>query len=187
MEITHSYVGSVLGSCRYAFYLLFEDYIEAQSELARKFDPLLERFARNIGHSGVVVRPFTGDIETTRNQVLLKEWTHKEREEFRKTPGLLIIEKDFDNFNPQGDRWLYLNFGEQIYNSPVALSEYDDILSDLAEIISGSDGDFFEEELPVVRRLKLLGVAEIFEAKPEIFGFSVDLKKAASVLREMFS
>jgi hypothetical protein len=33
----------------------------------------------------------------------------------------------------------------------------------------------------------LAGVAEIFEAKLEIFGFSVDLKKAATILREAFS
>lgn len=69
MHITHSYIGSVQGNSRYSFYLLYEDYIEAQSEFAQDFDLLLERFARNIGHSGVVVRPFLGDVEATKSHI----------------------------------------------------------------------------------------------------------------------
>jgi len=186
MHITHSFKGSIQGKFRYSFFLLFEDYIQAQSSFAREFDLRLERFARNLRDDGVVVRPFLGDIERTRSDILSKNWTEKEKNQFRNTPGLLVIDTDFDEFNPREHRWLYLNFGGQIFDSPVEIDEYKDILESLAEIVANPEGDFFKEALPIVRKLKLASVAEIFEAKPEIFGFSVDLKKAASILRSMF-
>ena len=73
-----------------------------------------------------------------------------------------------------------------MYDSSVSIDEYEDVLAALVEIIANPESDFFKEALPIVRQLKLASVAEIFEAKPEIFGFSVDLKKAISTLRLMF-
>lgn len=186
MHITHRFKGSIQGRFRYSFFLLYEDYIQAQSSFAREFDLQLERFARNMEDDGVVVRPFLGDIETAKSDLLSKEWTTQEKRQFMNTPGLFVIDKDFDDFNPREDQWLYLNFDRQIYDSSVSLDEYEDILGIFAEIISNPERDFFKEALPIVRKLKLAKVAEIFEAKPSIFGFSIDLKKAASTLRSMF-
>ena len=185
MHITHRFKGSIQGRFRYSFFLLYEDYIQAQSSFAKEFDLQLERFARNMKDDGVVVRPFLGDIETAKSDLLSKEWTSQEKRQFMNTPGLFVIDKDFDDFNPREDQWLYFNFGSQIYDSSISLDEYEDILSTFAEIISNPERDFFEEALPIVRKLKLAAVAEIFEAKPSIFGFSIDLKKAASILRSM--
>lgn len=186
MHITHSYKGSVQGNFRYSFFVLYEDYIQTQSSFSRDFDLLLERFARNMRDEGVVVRPFLGDVERARGDVLSKHWTPRQLKEFEKTPGLLVIDKDFDEFDPQKHQWLYLNFGGRVYDSPIRIDEYQDILASLAEIIADAEGDFFKDTMPVIRQLKLESFAEIFEAKPEIFGFSVDLKKAASTLRKMF-
>lgn len=186
MHITHSFKGSVQGKFRYSFFLLYEDYIEAQSSFVREIDLLLERFARNMGDDGVVIRPFLGDIEKTRSHVLSKEWTEKEKSRLRDTPGLLVIDKDFDEFNPREHQWLYLNFGGQMYDSSVSIDEYEDVLSALVDIVANPESDFFKEALPIVRQLKLASVAEVFEAKPGVFGFSVDLKKAAVILRSMF-
>lgn len=186
MHITHSFKGSLQGKFRYSFYLLFEDYIQTQSSFAREFDLLLERFARDMREEGVVVRPFLGDIESTRQHVLDKEWTKQELRQLGQTPGLLIIDKDFDEFNPREHRWLYLNFGGKVFDSRVSIEDYEDVLARLAELVANPQSDFFQEALPIVRRLKLASVAEIFEAKPEIFGFSIDLKKAAGLLRSMF-
>lgn len=186
MHITHSYKGSVQGNFRYSFYLLFEDYIQVQSSFVKEIDLLLERFARNLGDTGVVVRPFTGDIETAKGDILSKKWTHDEKEELKNTPGLLVIDKDFDEFNPREHPWLYINFGGKVFDSPVTIDEYSGILATLVDIVSNPESDFFDEALPVVRKLKLSRAAEIFEAKPEIFGFSIDLKKSAALLREWF-
>jgi hypothetical protein len=184
--ITHSYKGSVQGKFRYSFYLLYEDYIQAQLSFAGDFDKILERFARNMKDNGVVVRPFLGDIESSRDQILSKEWTEKEKKEFNNTPGLLVIDTDFDEFNPRMHRWLYLGFGGLIYNSSVSMGDYDDLLTAFTEFIADPESDFFKDALPEIRELKLAGFAEIFEAKPGIMGFSIDLYKAATKLREMF-
>ncbi|MCO6451392.1 MAG: hypothetical protein J5I90_11455 [Caldilineales bacterium] len=186
MHITHSYKGSVQGSFRYSFFVLYEDYIQAQSSFSSDFDLMLERFARNMRDEGVVVRPFLGDVEKAKSDVLTKNWSPKHLKELEKTPGLLVINKDFDEFDPQEHQWLYLNFGGRVYDSPVRVDEYQDILASLAEIVSDPESDFFRDAVPVVRQLKIESFAEIFEAKPGIFGFSVDLKKSAIILREMF-
>jgi len=186
MHITHSFRGSVQGKFRYSFFVLYEDYIQVQSSFVRELDLLLERFARNLQDDGVVIRPFLGDVESTRSDVLSKAWTEKEKKELNNTPGLLVIDKDFDEFNPREHQWFYLNLGGKIFESSVSIDKYEDVLATLIEIIANPDNDFFKEALPVVRQLKLASVAEIFEVKPEIFGFSVDLKKAASMLRSKF-
>ena len=49
MWITHSYLGSTRGKMRYLFFLLYEDYIDAQTQFAQELDLFLERFARNLG------------------------------------------------------------------------------------------------------------------------------------------
>jgi len=186
MHITHSYKGSVQSNFRYSFFVLYEDYIQAQSSFSKDLDLLLERFARNMKDDGVVIRPFLGDIENAKGDILSKKWTDNQLDELSKTPRLLVIDQDFDDFDPKEHRWLYLNFGGKVFDSPVRIDEYQDILASLAEIVSDPDSDFFKEALPIVRKLKLDSFAEIFEAKPEIFGFSVDLKKAASMLRKLF-
>jgi hypothetical protein len=186
MHITHSYKGSVQGRFRYSFFVLYEDYVQVQSSFSKDLDLLLEQFARKIGDEGVVVRPFLGDVEKIKGDVLSKKWTRNELEELRKTPGLLVIDKDFDEFDPREHQWLYLNFGGKIFEKPVHLDDYRGILASLADIVSDPDSDFFKDALPVIRQLRLASFAEIFEAKPEIFGFSVDLKKAASALRKIF-
>jgi len=52
------------------FYLLLRDYIDEEKMVENQLDTYLERFGRNLGYSGTVVRPFTGDIESTRRNVL---------------------------------------------------------------------------------------------------------------------
>ncbi len=78
MHITHSFIGTIRKPYRCLFFLLLEDYIEAQTHFARELDLNLERFARNLGDSAALVRPFTGDIDTVRQQVLDKQWSEAE-------------------------------------------------------------------------------------------------------------
>jgi hypothetical protein len=113
MHITHSYMGSVMGPFKCLFFMLIEDYIEAQSQFVRDLDQELERFARKLGNSAAVVKPFTGDIDAVRSQVLDKNWTENELREVTNTPGLLMINQDFDVFNPRLHPWMIINFGRR--------------------------------------------------------------------------
>jgi len=54
MWITHSYLGTTRGDVRCLFFLLYEDYIAAQSGLSEPVRQEIERFARNMGEFGAV-------------------------------------------------------------------------------------------------------------------------------------
>lgn len=104
MFITHSYLGTIRGPYRCLFFLLLEDYIQAQSQFVRELDLELERFARNLGDSAPLVKSFTGDIDTTRSHVLDKSWNRDQSQEIVKTPGMLMINEDFDVLTQENTR-----------------------------------------------------------------------------------
>lgn len=185
MFITHTYLGTTRGSYRCLFFLLLEDYIEAQSQLLRQLNPHLERFARRLGDAGALVRPFEGDIEHTRQNVLDKRWPEQELREIRKTPGLLMINRDFDSFDPQEHPWIYINFGERIDRGVVGLTEmeYGDQLRLLAEAVHDTDKDVFATAHSVATEVSLGQSFSMFEARPGILGFSIDLVRSAEVFR----
>lgn len=185
MFITHSYAGTVQGTYRCMFYYLLEDYIEAQTAFVRELDLHLERFGRNLKDSGAFVRPFVGDIDNTKQHVLAKNWTREELERVGDTPGLLMINVDFDVFNPREHPWLHLGFGEALRESKTPASEYKDLLGNLADAILRSDSDVFEEARSVVYQVGLKDVTELFEAKPGIFGISIDLVQGAALLKKL--
>src|ERR1700731_3453571 len=162
MHITHSYLGITRGTFRCLFFLLVEDYIEVQSAFMRELDPALERFARNMKTSGVLVRSFSGDIESTKLHVLEKPWTDAQRGEILNTPGLLMIDVDFDNFDPREHRWLHLSFGSRMHGEAPRADRFAHALGGFAE------------------------AAELFTAKSRIFGFSIDLIKGGQLLRELY-
>jgi hypothetical protein len=188
MWITHSYLGTTLGRMRCLFFLLYEDYIEAQTQFARELDYELERFARNLGHKGAVVRPFLGDIEKTRSHVLDKPWGPREREELSKTPSLLMINVDFDVFNPQEHPWFLFHFGRQMVKGigGYELCEFREIFQRLAEAVNNTDVDPFEVARAAYYEIHPSDVVKIFEAKPGIFGFSVDLFRAGEFLARLW-
>ena len=188
MFITHSYLGRSLGPYRCLFFLLVEDYVEVQSQFVRELDLELERFARNLGDSAPVVKPFMGDIDATRSHVLEKPWTDNEKHEIRKTPGLLMINVDFDIFDPNRHPWIHLHFQERMQGARDTIG-IRGLLGELALAVRNSDKDIFQEahKLQLQHQLSLEDVASVFEAKPGMFGFSVDLIEGAKVLQVLFS
>jgi hypothetical protein len=186
MHITHTYIGTTKGRFRCLFFLLLEDYIEAQSHLVRDLDLALERFARKMGDTGVLVRPFTGDIEKTRAHVLNKPWAPAERAEVCKTPGLLMIGVDFDSFNPREHSWLYISLGTRLEGGSSHSDDFAETLTKLAEAVCDADTDVFDAARAVIHEVHMPDVAKMFEAKPGIFGFSVDLIQGAKLLHRLW-
>ena len=144
MGLTHSYRDTKLNGAKCLFFLLFEDYIEAQTQFARELDLELERFARNLKGSGLLMRPFSGDIETVRSQVSVKNWPDDQRKELEKTPALLMINVDFEEFDPQSHPWFLLNFGERMSEGTPGAYRFRETLKNLTEIVSTSNVDIFE-------------------------------------------
>ncbi|KPL75533.1 hypothetical protein ADN00_12895 [Ornatilinea apprima] len=170
------------------FFLLLEDYIDAQTEFVHRLDLSLERFARNLGHSGAVVKPFVGDIEATKAEVLRKSWTERELHEIRKTPGLLLINVDFVVFDPREHPWIYINLGERVQQEEPSVPRIwiDHILNKLAESANNTEKDIFQEANKILNEVPLSDVAAIFEVKPGVFGFSIDLLKGGKLLTTLF-
>lgn len=186
MWITESFLGTKTNGTRYLFFLLFEDYIEEQTQFARELNLELERFARNLGDKGALVRPFQGDIESSRKGILDKNWTDSERREISKTPALLMIDKDFDTFNPEEDSWLLFNFGEKLYEGIVGAYKYKEPLKAIVEATKEDTINIFEVAHKARHELSLNDAAKVFTAKPGIFGFSIDLIKAGDLIVTAF-
>ncbi|MBT9148503.1 MAG: hypothetical protein DDT32_02277 [Syntrophomonadaceae bacterium] len=186
MHITHSYIGSVKGPFKCLFFLLIEDYIEAQTQFVYDLNLELERFARKLADSGAVVKPFIGDIDTVRKQVLDKNWTENELREVQNTPGLLMINQDFNIFDPREHPWMIINFGRRKTDYVVALP-FKGILDRLADAVLNPDEDFFVAANNLENEIRATELANVFEAKPGIFGFSVNLFYAGEILNKIFA
>lgn len=61
MYVTTNYLGVRKGSLNYLFFLLSEDYIESNKRIAEAMRPLQEKFAKDLGAAGAIVRPTEGD------------------------------------------------------------------------------------------------------------------------------
>lgn len=186
MHITHSYLGTTRGRFRCLFFLLLEDYIDAQSRFGRDLDQALERFARRMRDSGVLVRPFTGDIEKTRSHVLSKPWQLDELAEIGKTPGLLMIDVDFDTFDPRQHRWLFVHLGGRPESNRFPAGEFAEMSTKLAEAVCDAEVDVFDSVAAAIHDVRLPDVVKVFEAKPGVFGFSVDLIAGAALVHGLW-
>lgn len=186
MWITHSYVGTTKNGVRCLFFLLLEDYIEEQTQFARELNLELERFARNLGDSGAVVRSFSGDIEQTRKGVLQKNWKPEQLDEIGKTPSLLMIGTDFDEFDPQEHPWVLFNLGSRIYEGVPGAYRFREPLAAITAAVANEGADPFEVAHRAQHEIEARDALKVFEAKPGLFGFSIDLVKAGEVVATVF-
>ncbi len=180
MKITHTYLSTTRGRYQYLFFLLLEDYIQEQREFSDALTGSLERFARDLKSEAAVVRPFAGDIDATRQQVLDKHWPRSAKQEIQSTPSLLMIDRDFDVFDPTRHPWLQIK---------IPLRRRDDetrrMLKSLAKLItSDPDDDVFRQARRVTRqgRLKL---GKVLTLQPGIYGCSLDLLELGNTFRQL--
>jgi hypothetical protein len=174
MWITHSYLGTTRGDVRCLFFLLHEDYIEAQSGLSDRVRQEIERFARNMGTFGAVVAPFTGDVESTRQHILDKPWSDADREKIRQTPAMLMIDQDFDDFDPREHRWVILHLGGDEGDAGLFRS----LMQKLVEALPEQNSDPFYLISEALQKRDIAAATEMIELKPGAFGVSIDLKRA---------
>lgn len=181
MWITHSFLGITRGNVRCLFFLLHEDYIEAQRGLSERLQQEIERLARNMGEFGAVVAPFAGDVERTRKHILDKPWSDGERDKLRRTPALLMIDQDFAAFDPREHRYviLHLNDGD---DGDAAL--FRSLLQKLVDALPDENSDPFELISAAMREREVQEAVEMIELKPGVFGLSIDLKHGWKYLKK---
>ncbi|MEO1438168.1 MAG: hypothetical protein AAFV80_21680, partial [Bacteroidota bacterium] len=93
-----------LGDYQYLFLLVaWSDYC---TSVKAEVDAHVETFGENMGDKGLIVQAYDKDKWNTGEQVLLKNWGALQRRiQNELTPFLLIIDTDFDQFDPQSDNW----------------------------------------------------------------------------------
>lgn len=102
------------------FFYLTEDYVEDQIRLREQISPLLTEFGRNLLDKGAVVKAFDRDINAVGQEVSKKfdqKYSIENVVHFKnkyQQPGLLIINCDFDTFDPEEHDWLYISFRDFI-------------------------------------------------------------------------
>jgi len=180
MLITHSYIGTTRGNVRCLFFLLHEDYIEAQSGLSSKVRQEIERFARNMKGFGAVVAPFAGDAEKTRQHVLDKPWTTGVRDRIHRTPAMLMIDQDFDQFDPRIHRYVILHLDGEEGDAELFRS----LLQKLVEALPNLNSDPFKLISDAIREHEVAEATQMIELKPGVFGVSIDLKLAWKSLKK---
>src|SRR5205085_1216115 len=109
MWLTTSFVQIEKGDTKQLFFLITSGYIEDNPTIAASLEPLLEKLARDLGGSGALVRPFKRDVDAAANDVLAKNWTSRELNRMRKTPGLLVLDVNFSDFDPRSNPWIHLS------------------------------------------------------------------------------
>ena len=177
MWLTTSFLDIQRGETEHLFFLLTDGYIEDNATIAASLEPLLQKFARDLGASGAVVRAFPPDVEQAKNSVLAKNWAAGQRTQIRKSPGLLILDVDFAQFDPQRDQWLHISLRDAMdRHGHVEIFELEEFFSQLAQACRDDDG-VFEVVKRNARRQALREVAASVDIRPGAFGVSFDVKR----------
>ncbi len=189
MYISTTYVGIKRSDFNYLFFLLTEDYIAIAPQIMQGLSPLLTEFARNLGEDAALVMPFTGDEASTQGDILEKFDCHSDVEKselLNKVPALLVIDVDFDRFDPNTCNYLIISLRDSMNEyGQIKIFELNVLFREL--VLGAKINYLFKHFADVVgsetiaRRWRKL--KEAIEIKPEIFGVSIDLKKAIEVLK----
>ena len=179
MLITSSYVGTSRGKTRCLFFLLYEDYIEAQAGLGAELHNEMERFARNMGEFGAVVVPFAGDAERVHAHVLDKPWPAPAEQCIRPTPALLMIDKDFNEFDPRKHQWIVFHLDDDESSA----GKFRSLMQKLIEALPDQQADPFKVIRDAQREEEISKAANMIELKPGLFGISIDLKNGWKSLK----
>jgi hypothetical protein len=160
----------------YRMYLVLHGYFEDYAPL-EPFIQIVINFGRKLGEKATMIVPMKGAYDSTRCSVLGLSWEPEMRQELDRTrdPYILVIRKPLSAFRPDEDEYIIMQFPEAISNT----SKYIEILDEIwREINAGND--IFAWKLE--SRTKVTGkflqrLFEAIEAKPGVFGFSINLKR----------
>jgi hypothetical protein len=168
-----------LGKFKYLFFIVgWTDYsTPLKDELAKQLDA----FGADLGTSGMVLQPYRAHEFATFNEVLEKNWPtdFRDRLEAEVDPCMLIIDRDFDAFDPKQDRWAVIWFSDlrEVYAQELA-----HLFHKLA-LLSRQERDLLQYLKRLVLRHEVQDAAKLgrltkyFDlGKPEFFGISVDVQ-----------
>jgi hypothetical protein len=148
-----------------------------QTQSGQTFERMLGTLGRDLRHTGGVVVAFPGDEDAVSKSVLAKPWDKSEKATISQRPGLLIIDKNFDDFDTRIDNWFHIDL-KGIYNASGNLNERsaEKLVIGLQQIFLNEQDMFYHlnDRKIVERRKEAWNAVSI---NPSWFGLGVDVKK----------
>lgn len=157
---------------RYLFFIVnWNDY---SNSITDSLERNLETFGKDLGLKGEVVQTYKDAKEQTFEEVRGKaNWPYDVRARFDSEfyPFMVIINTDFESFDPQQNKWGIIWFSD-FRDNPDSIPE---IFGNLIRKIQ-QDEDLFDYFKNLSRKQAAKKFIGYFEMKPGIFGFSIDIK-----------
>jgi len=170
-EIVSSLERVKLGEFNYTFIIVtWNDYATGiANEIENNFEP----FGADLGLKGQVVRAFKTASGKIANEVLSKKWSIEIRKKFESSndPIMLIIDTDFNSFNPDADSWTIIWFSDY-FKEPEKIYRIFSLLSNKTK----KDEDLFQFLKSQTKKKNFKKWLNFIEIKPGIFGFSINGK-----------
>lgn len=141
----------------------------------RSFEEMLGMLARDLRTTGGVVIAFDGSDDQIAADVLRKPWTQDKKRLISRRLGLLIIDKNFDDFDPRTDNYFHIDLSG-FYNSGGMLDERaaQDLVVGLHQIFLG-DGDMFTKLNDMKLTLRRKRAASSVKVAPSFYGIGIDV------------
>lgn len=135
----------------------------------KELDIILEGFAVKLDKSSSgVLKPDILHIDNVKQDILTKDWTEKEREIFLKTPGMLMINMNFQQFNPRKHKWIYISLSKKDYNT---IEDVKELLDNICKIVNTSTNNIFEEIEKVKNKFSRKEASDVIQANPRNIWF----------------
>lgn len=151
----------------YLFLLLdFLDYVSDRSEAIKDN---LDAFGQQLGPKGWVVSVFERATEQALKDLKAKPWPDDVKRAFEDNPdaALLVITKDFAEFDPQEDPWAVIWFGD---HEPSTIYR---LFNEVAKKVKHEE-DLFGYLEQVGRRRGFRRLSRYVGFQPKIFGISIN-------------
>ncbi len=190
MFVTSNYKKIKKGDFQYSFFLNNRDCLENRRDFVQELNILIERFSRDLDDKGLIVKSYDSDIEKVRKEILDKPWNPRRVETIRKTPGILMIDTEFDTFNPNKDNWLYFyfirdqRFRENKGNS-FTIEEAEELFDKLSELIIKNDSNIFKELKKMLRHEKVGRSSETVIGELISYGIGISADKLLRTINKI--
>lgn len=179
------------GKFKYKFFLNNRDNYENERDFVKELNILIYRFSEDLSSNGLVVKTYDSCIKSVRQEILDKPWTPYRLETIKKTPGILMIDTDFNTFNPNKDNWIYFYFiRDQRFKknrgNSFTIEEAEELFNKLSEIIVNDNENVFEEVKRMLSIEKFKRIGETIVEEGISYGISISADKFLNIINKIY-
>lgn len=171
-EQVSTFLDIEIGKMKYLFFIVtWNDYV---TQVGKELDKQFSAFGEDLGPTGKVIKSYKSAARTSFAEVMNKNWPNEIKKRFNseQEPFMLIIDKNFDKFNPLLDQWGIIWFSN-FYDRPESVYR---LFGALAKKVRQDEGVFAFPN-GITRKEKYKKFGKYFELKkPEVFCVSIDVQ-----------